>query len=319
MAGFRVLITDRVHPLLIEGLEKNGVLVSYDTSIDNASLESCIQEFDGLIINSKIRMDAQKMEKGKKLKFIGRLGSGLEIIDLDAAKYFNIQVFNSPEGNENAVAEHALGMLLSLSNNLCKSNLEVRNFQWNREENRGFELEGKTLGIIGLGHTGGAFARKMSSWRLNVIAYDKYKEHFAEDLRFVEKVDLVTLQQRADFISVHLPLTEETKYFIDRLFINQCKQGFILINTSRGKIVNTLDLISALEQKKVGGACLDVFENEKPMEYTEAEINMYKSLFSHEKVLVSPHIAGWTRESLVKIAKVLLDKILNSGIIQNIQ
>lgn len=305
----RVLITDKVHELLLDGLRTLGFYVEYDTKIDNQRLDEIIQEYDGVIINSKIILDQDRIDKGKKLLFIGRLGSGLEIIDVNYAKSKGIAVYNSPEGNRNAVAEHEFGMLLGLLNNLVRSDREVRNFQWEREKNRGIELSGKTIGIIGMGHTGTSFAEKLSPWRLNVISYDKYRERYPASLRFVKKVDLDTVLKQSDIISIHLPLTEETKYLVNQDFLSRCKDGVIISNTSRGQQVDTQALIDALLSKKVGGACLDVFENEKPETFSEEEKKMYSQLYSFENVILSPHIAGWTHESLILIASVLLDKI----------
>lgn len=305
----RVLITDKVHELLPEGLKEIGFDVEYDTSVDNHRLDEIIHEYEGIIINSKIILDQGRIDRGKNLLFIGRLGSGLEIIDVNYAKSKGIAVYNSPEGNRNAVAEHEFGMLLGLLNNLVRSDREVRNSLWNREKNRGVELAGKTIGIIGIGHTGTSFAEKLSPWRLNVISYDKYKERYPASLRFVKKVDLDTVIKESDIISIHLPLTDETRYLVDQDFLSRCKDGVIISNTSRGQQVDTKALIEALISKKVGGACLDVFENEKPETFSEEEKKMYEQLYSFENVILSPHVAGWTHESLVLIASVLLDKI----------
>ncbi|HMR86915.1 MAG TPA: NAD(P)-dependent oxidoreductase [Saprospiraceae bacterium] len=305
----RVLITDKVHDLLPVGLKELGFSVDYDTSVDNAKLDKIIHEYDGIIINSKIILDQARIDKGTNLLFIGRLGSGLEIIDVKYAKNKGIAVYNSPEGNRNAVAEHEFAMILGLLNNLVRSDSEVRNFQWNREKNRGVELSGKTIGIIGMGHTGISFAEKLSPWRLNVISYDKYRERYPASLRFVKKVDIETVIRESDIISIHLPLTEETKYLVNQDFLSRCKDGVIISNTSRGQQVDTMALIGALVSKKVGGACLDVFENEKPETYSEEEKGMYQQLYSFENVILSPHIAGWTDESLVLIASILLNKI----------
>lgn len=305
----KVLITDKVHPYMIEAFQSCGWQVDYDTSVDNAMLERIIHQFDGIIINSKIIMDRQKMDKAIQLKFIGRLGSGMEIIDIKYAKKHGIAVYNAPEGNSNAVAEHELGMILSLLNRICISNREIRNFDWKREQNRGRELSGKTVGIIGLGHTGAAFAEKLSSWRLRVISYDKYRKRYPSSLRFVEKTDLQTVMTQSDIISLHLPLTEETKYLINAQFLEQCKDGVIISNTSRGKVVETLSLMKALQNGKVSGICLDVFENEKPETFTKTEKEMYSALYQMKNVILTPHIAGWTNESLLRIAEVLFEKI----------
>ncbi len=308
----KILITDKVHPILIEGLSKAGYLIDYDTNVDNVALDEIIHQYEGIIINSKITMNPLRIDKGKNLKFIGRLGSGLEIIDIPHAKKKKISVINSPEGNCHAVAEHEMGMILSLINNLNAADNEVRQNIWEREKNRGIELRGKTIGIIGLGHTGSAFAEKLSSWRLNVISYDKYKKRYPKHLRFVEKTTLEEVLKRSDVISLHLPMTEETRYWVNSHFLNRCKDGVILSNTSRGKIVVTEDLLCALQSGKVKGACLDVFENEKPETYNDLENRMYQKLFSMKSVVLSPHIAGWTHESLKEIAEVLLIKILKS-------
>lgn len=305
-----ILITDKVHPLLIEGLETQGCNVHYDTTVDNGLLEKIIHEYDGVIVNSKIIMNRERIDKGIKLKFIGRLGSGLEIIDVHYAGQKGIKVYNSPEGNRNAVAEHEFGMILALLNNIVRADKEVRDFIWEREKNRGVELSGKTIGIIGLGHTGSSLAEKLSPWRLKVISYDKYRKRYPSSLRFIEKTDLDTVIKKSDIISLHLPLTEETKYLVNKEFISHCKDGVIISNTSRGQVVDTSALIEGLNTGKLGGACLDVFENEKPETYTFAEKEMYKELYSFENVILTPHIAGWTKESLRLIAEVLLEKII---------
>lgn len=307
----RVLITDKVHPILIDGLSNQlGCTVEYDTSVDNKRLDQIIGEFDGIVINSKIIMDKHRIDKGSRLRFIGRLGSGMEIIDAVYAKGKGIGVYNSPEGNRNAVGEHAFGMLLCLMNNIHTSDAEVRRFHWDREKNRGVELRGKTVGIIGLGHTGSSFAEKMAGWGVRVLAYDKYRESFPENLPFVQKSDMVAIQRECDIISLHLPLTEETHHLVTADWLSQCRSGFILINTSRGAVLKTNDVLDALLSGQLGGACLDVFENEKPDTYSSAEEDMYKELFSMNNVVVTPHIAGWTHESLEGIARVLLDKII---------
>ena len=305
----KVLITDKVHPLLLSEFQSQGWEVDYDTSVDNLRLDQIIDQYDGLVINSKIIMNKLRIDKGTNLKFIGRLGSGLEIIDVKYAIRKGIRVYNSPEGNRNAVAEHEFGMILSLLNNIVKADRQVRNFQWFREENRGHELSGKTLGIIGLGHTGTSFAEKLSPWRLRVISYDKYRKRYPTSLRFVEKTSLDTVIEQSDIISLHLPLTEETKYMVDRSFFDKVKKGVIISNTSRGQIIETEALLDALKSGKVGGACLDVFENEKPDHFSNEEKEMYGQLYKMENVVLTPHIAGWTHESLQQIAEVLFAKI----------
>lgn len=305
----KVLITDYVHPVLPSTLQKHGFEVVYDETMNNDKLLYCIHEFTGLVINSKMTIDKPKIDLATQLKWVARLGSGLEIIDVPYCNQKNIRVVNSPEGNCHAVAEHEIGMLLALCNNLLKADREVRNFVWDREGNRGIELRGKTLGIIGLGHTGSALAEKMSSWGLSVIYYDKYKERIPASLRFVKKVGLEELQRRSDIISLHVPLTDETKQWIDKFFLQKCKDGVIISNTSRGQVCHTRDLIEALQSGKVYGACLDVFENEKPGTFTESEKEMYRLLYSMQNVVLSPHIAGWTKESLYYISAFILQKL----------
>jgi D-3-phosphoglycerate dehydrogenase len=309
MMPVKILITDKVHDVLINSLTQKKCEVTYDTSVNNQALEKIIHLYDGIIINSKIIMDKSMIDKGSNLKFIGRLGSGLEIIDVAYAESKGIKVYNSPEGNRNAVAEHEMGLLLALMNNILRADAEVRQFSWNREKNRGTEIKGKTIGIIGLGHTGCAFAEKLYNWGVRVISYDKYKTEYPVTVAFVEKTDLRTIINEADIISLHLPLTSETNYMINGSFLQQCKRGVIISNTSRGQIVDTKALIEHLHSGHVGGACLDVFENEKPETFSESEKELYSSLYEFQNVVLTPHIAGWTHESLELIASILFEKI----------
>lgn len=307
----QVLITDDCHPLLIDGLTRQGYTCIYQPDI---TLEQCyriIPDYEGLIINSKIIVDRAFLDKAERLRFIGRLGSGMEIVDREYAAGKRVAVLSSPEGNRNAVAEQALGMLLALANNLIRADRELRQNVWRREANRGFELSGKVIGIIGFGHTGSQFARKLAGMEMKVLAYDKYKTDYAGDMPWVRESTPDELVQHADIISLHLPLTEETKYFVNKKFIDRCKPGFILINTSRGSCVKTSDLVAALENGRVGGACLDVFENEKPATFEAEERKMYARLHDLENVVLTPHIAGWTHESKRRLAEVLLAKILH--------
>lgn len=308
----KVLITDRVHPHLVDELQAFGFEVTYDVSVVNTSLSEIISNYQGIIINSKIIMDKAMIDRSHNLRFIARLGSGMEIIDKDYAQSKGITVINSPEGNSNAVGEHTLGMILSLYNNLNKADREVREFQWNREENRGVELDGKTVGVIGFGHTGKAFARKLRGFDVKILAYDKY---FADPTPGFEHVQMTSMDEvlkHSDIISFHLPLSLETYHLCNDDILNACKTGVIIVNTSRGTVVDTPALIKALQSGQVGGACLDVFENEKPQTYSVEENEMYTLLFSFQNIIVSPHTAGWTKESLYKIAEVVLHRILLS-------
>jgi D-3-phosphoglycerate dehydrogenase len=305
----KVLITDKVHAIAIESIEKMGYEVHYDTHITMDSLAHIISNYTGMIINSKIKMNRAMIDLGINLKFIGRLGSGMEIIDVPYAKSKGIHVLNSPEGNRDAVAEHAIGMMLAFANNLLIADDEVKNMHWHREKNRGFEIGGKTIGIIGLGHTGSCFAKKMSSWNTTLLSYDKYRSEYGPELDYIKRVDIEDILIESDIITLHLPLTEETHHMVDIKFLQKCRKRPLLINTSRGEIIHTRDLIFALQNNIIRGACLDVFENEKVDTYTKEEEACYKELFDQKNVIVSPHIAGWTHESLYKIASVLVEKI----------
>jgi D-3-phosphoglycerate dehydrogenase len=311
MKSEKVLITDDVHPVMLQGLEAAGYTCEYRPEITLQQVRKIVNDYVGLIINSKIKADQTMLESTDQLRFIGRLGSGLDIIDLEVATQKGISVLSVPEANCNAVGEHALGMLLSLANNLVRADREVRQKIWKREENRGFELEGKNIGIIGFGHTGNAFAEKLQGFRVNVLAYDKYKSGFAKNLPHVKEVTLEELLIVSDIISFHVQLTEETLFYFDETFINSCKNGVIIINTSRGKVVKTDVLVRGLNEGKIGGACLDVFENEKPGTYSDAEDLLYGELYGMENVVLSPHVAGWTVESKEKIASYLLKKVLS--------
>jgi D-3-phosphoglycerate dehydrogenase / 2-oxoglutarate reductase len=328
----KILVTDDVHEVLMDGLKGLGFEIDYEPNITNEAVHRIIGDYDGLIINSKIMVDKALLDDGIRLRFVGRVGSGMEIVDKKYAAEKGVAVLSSPEGNRNAVAEQALGMLLALSNNLTRSNKEVKDFDWQREKNRGFELMGRTIGIVGFGNTGSAFASKLMSLGMRILVYDKYLPYgYIHDWRdtfkgsfpmlgqewtdenwyisTIQVVDFQTLMQESDIISFHLPLTEEVKHMADKTFFNQCKKEIILLNTSRGQVVKTEDLIAALASGKVKMAALDVFENEKTGTYTEGERATYQQLFAFENVIVTPHVAGWTHESKERLARVLLKRI----------
>lgn len=269
-----------------------------------------LAQYDGLVIRSKFKIDDEFLSKALNLKVIGRVGAGMENIDVAAAKARGIECLNSPEGNRDAVGEHVIGMLLALFNNLVRADSQVRRGIWEREGNRGIELRGKTVGIVGFGNMGRATAEKLQGFGCRIIAYDKYKSFYAPN--YVEEVTMEELQSQSDIISLHLPYTAETRAMVDRAFLERCRRGVYLVNTSRGAIVRTWDLADALRDGIVRGACLDVLESEKvSFEDLGATPPELQWLFESDRVLLSPHIAGWTAESNVKLAEILAKKIIN--------
>jgi D-3-phosphoglycerate dehydrogenase len=309
----KILFVDSVHPILEERLKVLNCELEFDYQSSKKEIEAKINQYQGLVIRSRFPIDRQFLDLATNLKFIARSGAGLENIDVAYAEQKGITIFNSPEGNMDAVGEQAIGMLLMLFNQLKKGDAEVRNGIWDREGNRGLEIAGKTIGIIGYGNMGKAFAKKLSGFDCKVIAYDKYKIDFTDD--FAQKVDLLTLQQEADVISIHLPLTEETKYFINDSFITTCQKPFYLINTARGNHVQTSALVNGLKTKKMLGACLDVLEYETKSFETINSNELpedFKYLCSSTNVILSPHVAGWTKESYIKLSSFLADKIENT-------
>ncbi|MBN2615367.1 MAG: 2-hydroxyacid dehydrogenase [Bacteroidales bacterium] len=306
----KVLFVDTTHPYLMEGLEKAGFQCDAFSGYKRADFLNIIHEYEGVIIRSKIKMDEEILSKAEKLQFIGRVGAGMENIDVDFAQRRNIECLNAPEGNRNAVGEQAVGMLLMLMNHLRRADAEVRQGIWKREENRGLELEGKTVGIIGYGNTGGAFARKLSGFDVNILAYDKYKTGFSD--AYAREASMDELYEQCDIVSLHLPLTDETRFLVTDEFINRFKKSFFLVNTARGKIVHTADLVKNLKSGTVRGACLDVLEFEGlSFEHLEASQlpRAFTDLIEMDQVVLSPHIAGWTHESNWKLAHTLVEKI----------
>ncbi|MBL0309880.1 MAG: hypothetical protein IPP77_09455 [Bacteroidetes bacterium] len=303
----KILITDEVHPLLIEGLAHDGFEVDYLPEIKPAEVLERISAYTGLIVNSKVHVGKEMLDRAERLQFVCRAGSGLEVIDLDYAKQKGIQAFNSPEGNRNAVAEHTLGMLLNGMNHLSKADAEVRNYDWRREENRGHELSGKTVGLMAFGNTAQAFAKLLRGFDVRILAYDKYYHGFSKD--YIFESTLKKIFEESDVLSVHLPLTEETKYLIDYSFLSSFQKPYWFLNTSRGKVLKTKDLVRCLEEKKIIGAALDVLENEKLNTLNEEDKSVFEKLTADKRILLTPHIAGWTHESKQKIAEVLLEKI----------
>ena len=301
----KILFIDTVHPLLKQELEKENHICDSAYNKSKTEIQQIISNYQGIIIRSRFKIDKQFIDCGSNLKFIARAGSGLENIDVDYAENKNIHCYNAAEGNRQAVAEHALGMLLSLFNNLNNADQEVREGKWERERNRGIELAGKTVGIIGYGNNGSAFAEVLKGFNVKILAYDKYLTNYPQES------SMETIYKEADIISLHVPLTDETTYLVDDNFINRFVKNFYLINTARGKCVNTKNLVKALENKKIKGACLDVLEYEKTSFENLSKDGLTSDmqyLMNAKNTILSPHIAGWTAESNVKIAEVLLNK-----------
>jgi len=301
------LITDFVHPVLMEGLHSLGFTTTYAPEMSLKEMEEALSYYKGVVINTRCAIDKSAMASAPSLRWIARLGSGLEIIDLEAAKEHGVVVISAPEGNAQAVAEHAMGMLLCLANHLVSAHKSVREGEWLRELHRGWEISGRTIGIIGYGNNGIAFGRLWKGWDVRVVAYDKYIDGYGTE--FVEQVTLDQLLTDADIISLHIPLTAETREMVDLSFLEKCKFGCILINTSRGKNINISDVVASLKTGKLGGACLDVFPSEPPSSGGAEFKALFEELCGMENVIMSPHVAGWTVESKRKIAEVLVEKI----------
>ncbi|MDD3687517.1 MAG: NAD(P)-dependent oxidoreductase [Bacteroidales bacterium] len=307
----KVLLIDTVHRIIPDKLKEAGFVTQECFEAGRDEIKNIICDYCGVVIRSRITFDKEIIDKATNLKFIARVGAGMESIDTDYCATRGITCINSPEGNRDAVGEHAIAMLLNLMNNILKADREVKNGSRKREENRGIELGNKTVAIIGYGNMGSSFAKKLSGFGCNVISYDKYKKGYSDD--FTKETDYDEIFERADIVSLHVPLTEETKYLVDSKFLNSFKKEIILINTARGPVVKTVDLVSALKSGKVRAAGLDVIEyEESSFESSTGMIDKeeFKYLASCDNVILTPHIAGWTHESKIKLAEVLVNKIL---------
>lgn len=306
----KILHLDSNHPTLWEQLQVAGFENHEDFTSSKSEIEAKIQDYHGIVIRSRFKIDQTFLDKATNLQFIARVGAGLESIDCEYALSKNIQLIAAPEGNRNAVAEHSLGMILSLFNNLNQANNEIKSGQWNRESNRGHELEGKTVGIIGYGNMGKSFAKKLRGFDVEVLCYD-IQENVGDSN--AKQVSLTELQQKTDVLSLHIPWTPQTDKMINTDFINPFANSFWIINTSRGKNIVTADLVEAMRSGKILGACLDVFEYEKlSFETLFQDKNTpeaFQYLLHAKNVILSPHIAGWTFESHERLAQVIVDKI----------
>jgi D-3-phosphoglycerate dehydrogenase len=302
-----ILITAPVHDFFLDTLSKKGIDFLYEPTMRYQELLEKIPLTTGIVISTQIKIDKNLIDKAPNLKWIGRLGSGMEHIDVAYAKSKNIICESSPEGNCNAVAEHALALLLNFYRNINTSILQVKNKQWLRAENRGTEISGKTIGIIGYGHTGSAFAKLLSAFNVTILAYDKYKTGFGNE--FVTESSEDELIKYADVISFHLPLTPETYHYASDDFFRILKKQPIIINTSRGSVIDSVALIDAIQNKFISGALLDVLENEKLDTYTSEEKEIFEALIAFDNVMITPHIAGYSHEAIYKMSKVLLEKL----------
>ena len=312
----KVLHLDTNHPHLINGLRKLGLTCDEDYTSSKKDIEKKIHLYDGIVIRSRFEIDKQFIDKAYNLKFIARVGAGLESIDIAYAEEKHIHLIAAPEGNRNAVGEHALGMILALFNKLKKADNEIRHGKWLREDNRGIELEGKTVGIIGYGNMGKAFAKKLKGFDAEVIFYD-IKDNIGDDN--ASQVSLDELFEKTDILSLHTPQTNLTEKMINKKFVENFKKSFYLINTARGSAVVTRDLVEALKNEKISGACLDVLEYEKvsfenffkePVLSSASEMpKAFQYLIQSNKVLLSPHVAGWTVESKFKLADTIVKKV----------
>jgi len=302
----RVLVIDKMHDSIIPLLNKIGYGVDIQLDLDKKKLIDIVGNYQGLILRSKIFLD-DDIISNSNLKFIARAGAGTDNIDIEAVENSKVKIINAPEGNKDTLAEHTLGMLLNLTNKINSANNEVKNGLWKREANRGIELMGKTIGIIGFGHMGEAFANKLSGLGVKILAYDKYRNHFTNEQ--VKESSLEQLYADSDILSIHVPLTVETRYKFNKTFFSRFHKDIILLNTSRGEVLILKDLVDLLNEGKIIAAGLDVLENEKLDSLTESQKSVFNDLVKFDNVIITPHVGGWSHESYERINHVLADKI----------
>lgn len=301
------LIIDKMHESIIPMLKGIGVIPDYRPDIQRKEILEIINHYEGIIVRSKTHIDQELIDKAINLRFVGRAGAGLDQLDEQALTKRNITILNAPEGNRDALAEHALGMLLCLMNKIHMADQQIRRGIWDREGNRGVELMGKTVGMIGYGYMGQAFARRLSSFGVNILAYDKYRKHYGDD--HAREATMDEIYDTVDILSFHVPLTPETLFFVDNTYLNRFRKNIFLLNTARGKVVKLKTLADAIESGKVKGAALDVLENEKLDRFSEEQKIYFDKLAQSDRVIFTPHVAGWTYESYQKINQVLIEKI----------
>lgn len=306
-AKTRCLVLDDIHDVFITSVESLGVQVDKKLDLSRIEFEDIVSDFEIIVINSKVKIDNVLLDKAKNLRYILRPGSGMENVDIEYANKKNVICMNSPEGNCNAVAEHTIALILMWHHNILKSANEVKNGIWLRKENTGIELAGKTVAIIGYGNVGRAMVEKLKCLDVRILVYDKYVSGFGDESIIETSIEYI--MSEADIISFHIPQTDETTNWVNEEFINRLKKNVLIVNTSRGKIVNTKALVNALKDNKLCGACLDVLENEHLETYDNEEKKMYNYLFNAANVMVTPHIAGWTNEAKYKMAEVLFKKL----------
>ncbi len=310
----RVLIIDQMHESIVPMLEEIGCEVNYEPSISREEILDSIGSYSGLIVRSKTSVDQELINAAHQLQFVARAGAGMDKLDTDYLRSKNITILNAPEGNRDAVGEHAMGLLLNLLNQITIANEEVKRGEWRREENRGMELKGKVVGIYGFGNTGSSFAKRLSGFSCEVLAFDKYRTNFGNEL--VQEVSEDEFRERVEVLSIHVPLTEETNAYFSQEELKRYPNLKIILNTARGELLPLSDVVELLENNNLSGAGLDVLENEKLDKLTESEQSVFQRLASNKNVILTPHVAGWTHESYRRINQVLVEKIRKLNLFQ---